>query len=210
MPKLQSFMTVSIFCSYSVGIAARAANNGHSIDIFAGCLDQVGLAEMKQMVNSTTGFMILSDSFQTTVFKKSFQRIFDKDSAGNLLMGFNATLDVSASREFRINGLIGPAVSVQRKNASVAETEIGIGGTSAWKFCSITPKTTTAIFFEVAKQTQPQIGTNGIIQFVTHYQHSSGFLRLRVTTISRPWVDSNDPVIPREFDQECAAAVMAR
>lgn len=191
-------------------LANRAAANGHSIDIFAGCLDQVGLLEMKNMVNLTTGFMILSDSFQTVVFKKSLQRIFDKDESGHLLMGFNATLDLLMSRELKVNGMIGPAISVQRKTSYVADTEIGVGGSSAWKFCSITPKTTTALFFEVAKQPQPTPGTKAIIQYVTHYQHSSGFFRLRVTTVAKPWVDSNDPVIGSQFDQEAATAVMAR
>lgn len=49
---------------------------------------------MKSMVNSTGGFMILSDSFTTAIFKQSFNRVFTKDAQGNLQMGFNATLDV--------------------------------------------------------------------------------------------------------------------
>jgi protein transport protein SEC23 len=75
-------------------LAKRASTNGHVIDIFAGCLDQVGLLEMKSMVNSTGGFMILSDSFTTLIFKQSFQKMFEKDAEGNLKMGFNATLAV--------------------------------------------------------------------------------------------------------------------
>lgn len=46
------------------------------------------------MVNSTGGVMILADSFNTAIFKQSFQRVFQKDSQGHLQMGFNATLDV--------------------------------------------------------------------------------------------------------------------
>jgi protein transport protein SEC23 len=122
------------------------------LDIFAGCLDQVGLLEMKSLVNQTAGFMILSDSFQTTVFKQSFQRVFAKDSQDELLMGFNATLDVQTTREFKVCGLIGPAISIGKKSQSVAETEIGIGGTCAWKFCGVTPKTTAGIYFEVVNQ----------------------------------------------------------
>lgn len=38
--------------------------------------------------------MILADSFNTAIFKQSFQRVFQKDSQGHLQMGFNATLDV--------------------------------------------------------------------------------------------------------------------
>lgn len=75
-------------------LAKRASANGHIVDIFAGCLDQVGLLEMKSLVNSTGGFMILSDSFTTAIFKQSFQRIFNKDAQSNLQMGFNATIDV--------------------------------------------------------------------------------------------------------------------
>jgi protein transport protein SEC23 len=75
-------------------MAKRVADKGHVIDIFAGCLDQVGLMEMKSLVNTTNGFMVLSDSFNTVVFKQSFLRIFNKDGEQNLQMGFNATLEV--------------------------------------------------------------------------------------------------------------------
>ncbi|KAF9586167.1 GTPase-activating protein S23 [Lunasporangiospora selenospora] len=194
------------------GLAKRAANNGHVIDIFGGCLDQVGLLEMKSMVNSTAGFMVLSDSFTTAIFKQSFQKIFEKDSDGNLKMGFNATLAVQTTKELKISGLIGHAVSANKKTASVGETEIGIGNTSAWKMCSITPKTTNAIYFEVVNQPNQmmQQGARGLIQYATHYQHSSGHFKLRVTTIARSWVEGNNPVIGQSFDQETAAVLMAR
>ncbi|RUP42776.1 protein transport protein sec23 [Jimgerdemannia flammicorona] len=196
-------------------LAKRASTNGHAIDIFAGCLDQVGLLEMKSMVNHTGGFMILSDSFTTSIFKQSFNRVFAKDGQGNLQMGFNATLDVQVgmtTRELKVCGLIGPAVSANKKSASVGETEIGIGQTSQWKMCSITPKTTTAIYFEVVNQhTQPvQPGSRGLIQFVTHYQHAGGQFRLRVTTVARNWAEGASPEIANSFDQETAAVLMAR
>lgn len=75
-------------------LARRAAQNGHAIDVFAGCLDQVGLHEMKSLANYTNGYMILADSFNMSIFKQSFQRVFVKDEAGDLQMGFNATFDV--------------------------------------------------------------------------------------------------------------------
>ena len=64
------------------------------IDLFAGCLDQVGLLEMKSLPNSTNGVIVLADSFATSIFKQSFLRMFNKDGAGLLEMGFNATFDV--------------------------------------------------------------------------------------------------------------------
>ncbi|KAL1924493.1 uncharacterized protein VTP21DRAFT_4147 [Calcarisporiella thermophila] len=194
------------------GLAKRAANNGHAIDIFAGCLDQVGLHEMRSMVNQTGGFMVLSDSFTTAIFKQSFHRVFQKDSQGHLQMGFNATLDVQTTRELKVSGLIGPAISAGKKSACVGETEIGLGGTSAWKMCSITPRTTQAIYFEVAnQQAQPVTqGARGLIQFVTYFQHASGQYRLRVTTIARNWADNAGPIVAASFDQEAAAVLMAR
>ncbi|KAL0094210.1 protein transporter SEC23 [Phycomyces blakesleeanus] len=194
------------------GLSKRASTNGHAIDIFAGCLDQIGLLEMKSMVNATGGCMVLADSFNTAIFKQSFQRLFQKDSQGHLQMGFNATLDVQTTRELKICGLIGHATSAHKKSTYVGETEIGIGNTSAWKMCSITPKTTNGIYFEVVNQpTVPfQPGSRGLIQFVTHYQHSSGQFRLRVTTVARNFAEGQSPEIANSFDQETTAVLMSR
>ncbi|KAJ3045420.1 GTPase-activating protein S23 [Rhizophlyctis rosea] len=194
------------------GLAKRAADKGHVIDIFTGCLDQIGLLEMKSLVNLTNGFLTISDSFKTAIFKQTFMRLFNKDAEGHLQMGFNATLEVQTTRELRVCGLIGPAVSANKKTACVGETEIGIAGTSAWKFCGITPKTTASLYFEVAAQQQQAVqpGSRGLVQFVTLYQHASGQYRLRVTTVARNWADANSPEIPASFDQEAAAVLMAR
>jgi protein transport protein SEC23 len=87
---------ISSFQFYE-GLAKRASNNGHAVDLFAGCLDQVGLLEMKSLPNSTNGVIVLSDSFATSIFKQSFLRMFNKDDQDQLEMGFNATFDVQVS-----------------------------------------------------------------------------------------------------------------
>jgi protein transport protein SEC23 len=204
------------------------SSNGHVVDVFAGCLDQVGLLEMKSLPNSTNGVMILSDSFATSIFKQGFLRLFNKDEQGNLEMGFNATFDVQVSsfsfrlepiltsaqttKELKVSGLIGHAISGGKKSACVGETEIGIGQTSAWNINSITPRTSAAVYFEVVTPAgQPlQPGSRGLIQFVTHYQHSSGEMRLRVSTIARNFAEAGSPNIATSFDQEAAAVLMAR
>ncbi|WFD01160.1 GTPase-activating protein S23 [Malassezia yamatoensis] len=193
-------------------LAKRSANNGHTIDVFSGCLDQVGLLEMRALSNVTNGHLLLVDSFQMGIFKQSFNKIFDKDENGDLEMGFNATLDVQTTKELKVSGLIGHAVSAAKKSASVGETEIGIGGTSAWRLCSLTPRTSEAVYFEVATPAGQalQPGSRGLIQFVTHYQHASGQYRLRVTTIARNFADADSGQIAMSFDQEAAAVLMAR
>lgn len=180
--------------------------------------------------------MVLADSFATVIFKQSFLRVFDKDEQGNLQIGFNATFDVQVRRceflgtaflfvktiafvplskttkELKVSGLIGHAISANKKSACVGETEIGIGQTSAWKICSLTPRTSAAVYFEVVTPPgQPlQPGSRGLIQFITHYQHASGQMRLRVTTIARNFAEAGSMTIGQSFDQESAAVLMAR
>ena len=77
----------------------------------------------------------------------------------------------------------------------------------------ITPQTATAVYFEVVTPAgQPlhwQKGSCGLIQFVTHYQHSSGQQRLRVTTIARNFAETGSPNVAASFDQEAAAVLMS-
>ncbi|KAK0260874.1 Protein transport protein SEC23 [Friedmanniomyces endolithicus] len=198
-------------------LAKRTAHNGHIVDVFAGCLDQVGLLEMKGLPNSTGGHMILTDSFTASMYKQSFAKIFDTDSQGNLAMGFNATLEVLTSKELKVTGLIGHAVSLNKKSSSVGETECGIGNTCSWKMCSIDPAASYGIYFEVAGQNAPAASAmtqgpqKGLIQFLTYYQHSAGQYHLRVTTVGRNiCAPSGDPALAQSFDQEAAAVLMSR
>ncbi|KAI9894072.1 MAG: GTPase-activating protein S23 [Vezdaea aestivalis] len=196
-------------------LAKRTAHNGHIIDIFAGCLDQVGLLEMKSLSNSTGGNMILTDSFTSSMFKQSFVRVFDKDEKEDLLMGFNASLEVLTTKELKVTGLIGHAVSLNKKSSSVGETECGIGNTCSWKMCSTDPSASYGIYFEVANQGGPAQHQQGpqkaMMQFLTYYQHSDGNYHLRVTTVARPLSGpAGDPSIAQSFDQEAAAVLMSR
>jgi protein transport protein SEC23 len=164
-------------------LAKRVAHNGHIVDIFAGCLDQVGLLEMKGLSNSTGGHIILTDSFTSSMYKQSFARIFNKDGDDNLLMGFNANLEVLTTKELKVTGLIGHAISLNKKSANVGETECGIGNTCAWKMCGIDPSASYGIYFEIASQGGPnqlqQGPQKGMMQFLTYYQHSAGQFHLR-------------------------------
>jgi protein transport protein SEC23 len=195
-------------------LAKRVSHNGHVVDIFAGCLDQIGLLEMKSLPNSTGGHMILTDSFTSSQFKQSFVRVFEKDDNDNLMMGFNAALEVLTTKELKVTGLIGHAVSLNKKSSSVGETECGIGNTCSWKMCGIDPAASYGIYFEIANQAGPtamQQVPRAMMQFLTYYQHSSGQYHLRVTTVGRPLSSpGGDASLAQSFDQEAAAVLMAR
>lgn len=181
-------------------LAMRAATNGHCVDIYSCALDQTGLLEMKQLCNSTGGHMVMGDSFNSSLFKQTFQRVFARDQKNDLKMAFNAIVEVKCSRELKIEGGIGSCVSLNVKNASVSENEIGLGNTVQWKVCSVNPSTTMAFFFEVANQHSAPIpqGGRGYLQFITQYQHSNGQRRIRVTTLARKYVLCFDVTLPNQ------------
>ena len=56
------------------------------MDIFACQLNQTGLQEIKSFPNVTGGHMVMGDSFNTALFKQTFQRVFSKDVRGEFKM----------------------------------------------------------------------------------------------------------------------------
>ncbi|KHJ83893.1 Sec23/Sec24 beta-sandwich domain protein [Oesophagostomum dentatum] len=147
----------------------------------------------------------MGDSFGSSLFKQTYQRAFDKDANGQLKMGFNATMEVKTGNGLRIEGVLGCCASGNVRNACVSDTEMGIGGTCQWKFCSLTPRTTLCVLFEISAQHGSAIaqGARGMVQFVTQYQHADGRKRIRVTTTCRSWADmaTQQPNIAYAFDQ---------
>lgn len=194
---------------YYKSIAEKVVKNSHIVDVFVGCLDQIGVLEMKELSNLTGGALLLSDAFTTSIFKQSFLRLFNKDEEGYLSMGFSGTMDIKTSRELKVSGLIGHASSLNAKTANVSENEVGIGGSSQYRLCALSPQHSYAIFFDIAN-TQPLApNSQSFIQFITHYQHSSGTYRLRVTTVSN-LLTGDEQVLTQSFDQEAAAVIMSR
>eukprot|EP00357_Protocruzia_adherens_P026979 CAMPEP_0115036662 /NCGR_PEP_ID=MMETSP0216-20121206/42260_1 /TAXON_ID=223996 /ORGANISM="Protocruzia adherens, Strain Boccale" /LENGTH=642 /DNA_ID=CAMNT_0002416541 /DNA_START=359 /DNA_END=2287 /DNA_ORIENTATION=+ len=195
------------------GLAQRASAAGHIIDIFACCLDQVGLLEMKPCVENTGGYLVMSESFNTPMFKESLRKIFDRDEADALKMGFNANIEIIPSRDIKVSGAIGPCLAVPKKSNHVSETTIGQSGTTTWKIGGVDKNSSIAFYFDMANpnnQVYPP-GKQAFIQFKTVYQHSTGQLHLRVTTMSRRFAEQNTMVeLAQSFDQEAAAVLMAR
>lgn len=85
---------------------------------------------MKSCFEQTGGYYVMTDSFGNPVFKESFKKFFEVDSAGDLKMGFLAQIKAFCSKEIKIHGVIGEATSMKIKNSYVSDTEIGYGGTN--------------------------------------------------------------------------------
>ncbi|KAL2530998.1 Sec23/Sec24 protein transport family protein [Forsythia ovata] len=195
-------------------LGKQLVSQGHVLDVFASALDQVGIAEMKVAIERTGGLAVLAESFGHSVFKESFKRIFE-DREQSLGLSFNGTLEINCSKDIKIQGIIGPCTSLEKKGPAVANTVIGQGNTTAWKMCGLDRNTCMTIFFDISsnEKSDPS-GTNPqlYIQFITSYQTPDGQTRLRATTVTRRWVDSavGTEDLVNGFDQEAAAVVIAR
>ncbi|KAI3697062.1 hypothetical protein L6452_29794 [Arctium lappa] len=195
-------------------LAKQMVSQGHVLDLFASALDQVGVAEMKVVIERTGGLVVLAESFGHSVFKDSFKRVFEKGEE-SLGLAHNGTLEINCSKDIKIQGIIGPCTSLDKKGPAVASTTIGQGNTTAWKLCGLDKDTCLTVFFDISSSDKDPSGNSNpqlYIQTVTSYQSVDGQFKIRVTTITRRWVES--AVVSEElmqgFDQEAAAVVMAR
>ncbi|KAH9679928.1 protein transport protein SEC23 [Citrus sinensis] len=226
------------------GLAKQLVSQGHVLDLFASALDQVGVAEMKVAVEKTGGLVVLAESFGHSVFKDSFKRIFeDGEQSLGLCFKFSCSLvrnqfatvvslvcnmnkknvekrsgalEIICSKDIKIQGIIGPCTSLEKKGPSVSDTVVGEGNTTAWKMCGLDKSTCLTVFFDLSSSersnTPGTINPQLYLQFLTSFQSPEGRSVLRVTTVTRQWVDSavSSEELVQGFDQESAAVVMAR
>ncbi|KAG6748849.1 hypothetical protein POTOM_048785 [Populus tomentosa] len=202
------------------GLAKQLVHQGHVLDLFACALDQVGVAELKVAVEKTGGLVVLAESFGHSVFKDSLRRIFQ---SGDHDLGLSSNLEEILQWRY---AFVSVDLMIEVKGPLCSDTVVGEGNTSAWKMCGLDKATTLCLIFEIAKKDSPDATAQQTssyqfyFQFLTYYQHSSGQMRLRVTTLSRRWVAGPGSAqassasllydLIAGFDQEAAAVAMAR
>ncbi|KVH97189.1 Gelsolin domain-containing protein [Cynara cardunculus var. scolymus] len=208
------------------GLTKQLIHQGHVLDVFACALDQVGVAELKIAVEKTGGLVVLAESFGHSVFKDSLLRVFQSGD-NDLGLSSNGIFEVNFSKDIKIQGVLGPCASLEKKGPLCSDTTIGQGGTTAWKMCGLDKSTSLCLIFDIVKKENPDIGyeciwlASGTSIDLLHiicssYQHSNGQMRLRATTLSRRWVTGPEKIqaslfdLIAGFDQEAAAVVMGR
>ncbi|XP_061997702.1 protein transport protein SEC23 C [Rosa rugosa] len=198
------------------GLSKQLVHQGHVLDLFACALDQVGIAELKIAVERTGGLVVLAESFGHSVFKDSLIRVFQSGDH-ELGLSSNGIFEINCSKDVKVQGIIGPCASLEKKGPLVSDTVVGQGSTSAWKMCGLDKATSLCLIFEIVKKEIPDAtvqptSNQFYFQFLTYYQHNSGQMRLRVTTLSRRWIAGTGSIqdLIAGFDQEAAAVVMAR
>ncbi|WJX91802.1 Protein transport protein S23 C [Trifolium repens] len=197
-------------------LSKQLVHQGHVLDLFACALDQVGIAELKTAVERTGGLVVLTESFGHPVFKDSLKRVFQSGDY-DLGLASNGIFEINCSKDIKVQGIIGPCASLEKKSPLCSDIVIGQGGTSAWKMCGLDKSTSLCLFFDIVRKETPdatmQSTSNQFyFQFLTYYQNNNGQMRFRVTTLSRRWVAGPGSIqdLISGFDQEAAAIVMAR
>ncbi|CAD8135653.1 unnamed protein product [Paramecium pentaurelia] len=192
-------------------IAQRAIKANMTVDIFAFTLDQFGLLEMKQLAEKTGGVVVMQEKFDSDMFRETYKKLFDKDSSGFLKMGFGSKMDIFVSKDIKVQGGVGPCISLKKGGPMVSEVSLGEGGTTSWYTGGLDRNSTILLMFDLSSTKDTNFSQYAYIQFVTIYRHSSRLQRLRVTTIQRRFADHNNIMdMIRGFDQEAACVTMAR
>ncbi|CAJ1994053.1 protein transport protein Sec23-like protein [Leishmania donovani] len=202
----------STSCAFYEKLMHRIVAQGHSLNCFVASLDQFGLAEMKTCVQSSGGVVLNAESWLEEPFRLSLHQFFARREDGTLKLGLNATMDVITSPTWKVQGVIGPCVGTGKMSASVAEYEIGLGGTCQWTTCQLDSTTTFAIYYDTASTQSNEAAKNPLryTQIVTRYEMGQE-THTRVTTLTLRQAQ-NPPIqdLVAAFDQETAAVLLAR
>jgi protein transport protein SEC23 len=196
-------------------LASRASKSGIIVDLFSCCLNQVGLYEMRNLVEKTGGYMVLTDFFSTVIFKDSFKKLFEIDEFGNLKMNFRGKIEVLTTNPVKLSGAVGHLVSLEQNGTNVSDVKIGEGGTRSWSVGGMDQNSTYTFIFDLNGTPNQAISKFATIQVLTSYIAGDRSQRLRVTTVtkkvlmdlnSQPMVDE----VAHSFDQEAASVLLAR
>ncbi|KAF3498084.1 hypothetical protein DY000_02057265 [Brassica cretica] len=164
-------------------LAKQLVHQGHVLDVFASSVDQVGIAEMRVAVEQTGGFVVLAESFGHSVFRDSLKRVF-QSGENDLGLSSCGIFEINCSKGVKVQGIIGPCASLEKKGPLCSDTGIGQGHTSAWKMCGL-------------------VADQSVLLPVFNIVRDLKLFHLKLQVM-----DGEE--LTNGFDQEAAAVVMAR
>ncbi|ORC85558.1 putative protein transport protein Sec23A [Trypanosoma theileri] len=199
-------------CAFYDSLMRRIVKQGHSLSCFIASLDQTGVAEMKLCIQASGGVVLSDESWRKEPFRQSLNRFFERRQDGTLKMALNVTMDVMTSSTWKVMGVIGLCVGTGKKSSSVADYEVGMGGTCQWTACMMDSTTNFAIYFDTTAAPPSEAAKQPLryAQFITKYEIGNE-LRTRVCTVTHKVQPTTSmPELASSFDQEAAAVLLAR
>lgn len=164
---------------------------GHSVDLIAETIADIGIEQLKPIISMTGGTLIMAQDFDEDVKIKSLDKIFEQNEENVLVMGFNVKMQIKTSSNLVVKGVLGEGRS------------FGTG----WKMGSMLPKTNISVLFE--NNGNAKNGDFGYVQIITQYQRSDKKIVTKVTSFSRMFSDDKSRMA-HSFDQEAACVFQAR
>lgn len=164
---------------------------GHSVDIVAETIADIGLDQLKPLITMTGGCLIMAQDFDEDIKMKSLDKMFERNEEDVLDVGFNVKIQVKTSHNLIVKGMLGDGKSCG----------------SGWKVGSIYPKTNITIILENTPTARE--GQFGYVQIITQYQRSDRRIVTKVTSFSRAF-STDKRMISAGFDQEAACVFQAR
>lgn len=219
-------------------VGKRAAANGHAIDVFIASQDQVGYYEMRNMVELTGGLVSSSTDFDSSQFRLTFQKLFDRGDStpDDLDLAFSPVVRVQTTPDLRLLGCLGHSASYHV--GTVKSDEVGFtigrggGGVNLWKFGGMDSTATLCFVFDFAynyassssSSSERQGDKNAdvddsislenppVIQIVCEYTRANRRRMMRVVTIPFHWAAPQHHMqdVLASFDMEAAACLVAR
>ncbi len=172
-------------------LAERINKSGHSVDIIAGTISDIGVACFQPLITLTGGTLVMAQDFDSDIFIESIAKIFSTDRDGVLKIGFDARTQVQTSHNVVFSGIVGN----------------GMTDGSKWRLGSINQYTNLTILLENNKFSIPD--KLGYVQILTQYARSDRKIILRATTFARRF-SGDENLIRMGFDQEAACVFQAR
>lgn len=176
---------------YYKALGERLNTVGHSVDIIAETIADIGVEQMKFVTTMTGGLLIMAQDFEEDIKMKSLNKLLEQDDEGVLKIGFNAKMQIKTSSNIAVKGVLGEGRS------------FGAG----WRVGSILPGTNISILLESTTATQPK--DFGHVQIITQYQRSDRRIVTKVTTFGRMFSDDKS-MVSQGFDQEAACVFQGR
>jgi protein transport protein SEC23 len=92
-------------------------------------------------------YVFFIENKQSFVCYVQLQRVVSYD----LFLSYSGIFEINCSKDIKVQGIIGPCASLEKKGPLCSDTAIGQGHTSAWKMCGLDNNTSICLVFEIAK-----------------------------------------------------------
>ncbi|KAL6120768.1 hypothetical protein NUSPORA_02450 [Nucleospora cyclopteri] len=171
-------------------LGQRMNDSGHSIDIIAATIADIGLDQMKALISETGGAIILAQDFEERIISKSIEMLYRSRETA-LEMEFNVKMQVKTSPNLTFKNFMGE----------------GKARGSGWKVGCVLPNSNMTFLFEANEKSKPN--SFAYVQLISQYQRSDRKIITKVTTFSRMFTSDRNQ-LAQSFDQEAACIAQSR